>query len=62
MSKVGGSYFRTRQMIRIFKIQLVPTVVKHMNHFVRQNTLDHTFRPSNILAHHNLKELGNLNH
>ena len=41
-------------MVHIFKVELVATRVKHVNHFVNQYSLNHSLTSGHILADYNL--------
>lgn len=56
MSQIGRSDLRAGQVVHVFKVELVSTSVKHVDHFVRQNALNELFGSGHILTHHNLKE------
>ena len=45
-------------MLHVFKVELVPTRVEHVNHLVRKDTLNHSDGFGYVLTHDDLIELG----
>lgn len=58
MCQIGSANLSASQMFRVFKVQIVRTVVKHMNHLVCQDSLHEPTIPRSILANNNLVEFG----
>ena len=56
MSQIGRSYFCARQVIHVFKIQIVPTIIEHVDHLMCEYTLYELFRTSHILADNDLEK------
>lgn len=56
--QVGSPDFRARQVVDVLEVQLVPAVVEHVYHLVRQDALDESVDAFQVLAHHNLVGFG----
>lgn len=58
MRQIGGPNLRARQMLDVFKVQIVVAVVEHVDHLVRQHALHHALAARNVLAHDDLIQFG----
>lgn len=52
--QVGRPDLRAGQVVNVFKVQIVPAVVEHVNHLVRQHALHDSLVPRNVLANDDL--------
>jgi hypothetical protein len=48
---------RAGDVLNIIEVKLSPTVVEHMEEFMRQNTTDYTLIPDTILTDHHLVQV-----
>lgn len=58
MRQIGCSDLCTSQMFNVLKVQIVIAIVEHVNHFMRKDSLHHSFTTGNVLAYDNLIEFG----